>query len=644
MAHCSQSSQSLLAAGPEEKAYMCHLCDKAYKREIYLKNHLLKIHGIDNKKGEDDNDSVFAPTATSTAEDIQQAGEGEQEVPPASKKKRIMPSDEDEDDLENLEAAMKAKESRRELRNNLNLEREFELGFGEEEEIGQVQDVDKPGTSTQAINDGLAKTLAEHEETILESDETIFNKDDSVLKKSWNSNISELTSGRDQAIMDMDVEIKALRKMVAIKDTQVSDLEVKVSEANDEMDMKDRKLKELRDIIRVKNGEIKELVEEAKSITDKVKNSPLKEELKANGKKADNKIKQQANRIKQLEAQLKAEVGKRRPDLEKLKHQANEQLTRAEHYTREEVKHLNTIAALRKKIPCSDLPGCEQGKKCAYSHVLRYAKVEQNSKQIPCTYFLNGKCKFEREEDCKYAHPKGVKNVTFDVETNAPVRRPFSDSVSSARSDSIQEVSVHSLGRTSFSKMAEEARSSGSNPPPSKRSKVLYEYDFSGSENSYNSYARDFMSKFPSTNPPVKRRRSESRGRHFTSNSNNNKSDGKNQGNSQGAQGRRSTLEAPEDRRGSRGNQYQIPIHVTTHPHPQPPHQYSNYPHYQHQGQVKPRSRSSKSRRSRSKSVKAYHSPQHQRGQYRHRSMSRDGYGQRRYSKGSSDKGRRQNW
>ena len=88
MAHCSQGSQSLLA---EDKAFLCHLCDKAYKREVYLKNHLLKIHGIDNKVGEEDNDSVFAPTATSTAEDIQQVGERDQETNPKSKKK-VMPS------------------------------------------------------------------------------------------------------------------------------------------------------------------------------------------------------------------------------------------------------------------------------------------------------------------------------------------------------------------------------------------------------------------------------------------------------------------------------------------------------------------------------------------------------------------------
>ena len=59
------------------------------------------------------------------------------------------------------------------------------------------------------------------------------------------------------------------------------------------MDLKDRKIKEMREIIKVKNGEIKDLVEEVKSFNDKLKNSPLKEELKANGKKADAKIQQQ---------------------------------------------------------------------------------------------------------------------------------------------------------------------------------------------------------------------------------------------------------------------------------------------------------------------------------------------------------------
>ena len=633
MALNPQSSQSLLATAPDDVALSCTICGKGYKREVYLRTHLLKVHGVvpDSQDMEDVNDSVFAPTATSTADDFQQAKDGEDEGTSTStskKKQSILPSYEDEDEVENLEEARKAKDARKELRNQLNLERELQLGFDDDELDEALGDGQVPlaGPSTQAINDGLAQTLAEQEETILPDD-------DSVLKKSWNSNISELTSGRDQAIMDMDVELKNLTKILAIRDTQVTDLRVKVSETNGMMDLKDRKLKEMRDIIKVKNGEIKDLVEEVKSFNDKLKNSPLKEELKANSKKADAKIQQQVARIKKLEAQLKSEANNKRQDMEKLKLQCKEQLTRAEHYFREEVKNLNTIAALRKKIPCNDLPGCDLGKKCAFSHILRYSKNEQDHKQIPCIHFLHGKCKFEREEDCKYAHPKGAKNVTWDVEEDAAVRRQMQDSVSSARSDSVQEISRHSR-KTSFTRMAEVARpnygASGSKPPPNKRSKIVADYDFSGSENSYNSYARDFMAKFPTPGPSEKRKRSVSRGRHV----NNNMEVGKVQGNSKGAQGKRSTLEAPQNHSGSRGSQYPIPIHVTNHQHPQPPH------HYQH----KQRSKSSKSRRSRSQSTRGYYSPQVPRYQARDRSPSRDGYNPRRSFRSSSDRGRRPNW
>ena len=637
----SQSSQSLLASGPDDKALIrCTICDKGYKREVYLKTHLLKVHGIvpDSQDMEEEDDSVFQPAATSTADDFQQVQRDKEGEGSSNKKKQsILPSYEDEDEVENLEEAKKAKESRKELRNQLNLEREFQLGFDDDELEEVLDNVDKvfgnidvapeAGPSTQVINDGLARTLADQEETIV--------GEDSVLKKSWNSNISDLTSGRDQAVMEMEEENKNLKKLLATRDTQVTDLRVTVSEVNGMMDMKDRKLKELREIIKVKNVEIKDLVDEAKSFNDKLKNSPLKEELKANSKKADSKIQQQAARLKKLEAQLK-ELNTKKPEIEKLKLQCKEQLARAEHYIREEVKHLNTIAALRKKIPCHDLPKCELGKKCAFSHLLRYSKAEQDAKQIPCVHYLHGRCKFEREEDCKYAHPKGVKNVTWDVEADEAVRRQMQDSVSSARSDSVQEISRHSR-KTSFTQMAEAARptygASGSKPPPNKRTKIVSDYDFSGSENSYNSYARDFMSKFPTPGPSLKRKRSVSKGRKTN---NNREDDGKYQGNSKGTQGKRSTLEVPVNHNGSRGSHYPIPIHVTTHQHPQPPN------HFQEHG--KRRSRSSMSRRSRSMSTRGYYSPQVPRYQTRDRSHSRDGYKPRRNFRGSSDRGRRPNW
>ena len=146
-----------------------------------------------------------------------------------------------------------------------------------------------------------------------------------------------------------------------------------------------------------------------------------------------------------LEAQAKKMATNSKPEVEKLKRQAQELLTRAEHHAREEMKHLNTIASLRKKIPCGDLPDCEQGKKCAYSHVVKYMKAEVGKmKMIPCVHFLNGRCKFQNEDDCRYAHvwPMG-KNGTIELEDDEVFRaNPHRDTVTSARSASSTNVSA----------------------------------------------------------------------------------------------------------------------------------------------------------------------------------------------------------
>ena len=528
--------------GSGEKLVKCVLCDKGYKRDFYLKMHMKKIHGIEDAVIDelDDLDATdFRPRATSTAEDFTVKQEERDEMgypmitdkPIEAKRKRARSSSEEEM-VENLETAKKAKESRVAMREQMNLERELQMGFDDPE----AEENGIPGPSTQEINDGIAQTLRDQENTVVED----------PAQFSGNLSDSMLTSGRCQAIIDMDKEIITLKKVVVNKESAIMDMKIRVSEANDQLDAKDRVIKEMREIIKIKNGEIDDLVKEAKEFNDKLKRSPLKEELKANSLKAEVKIRQQANHIRTLEAQAKKMATNSKPEVEKLKRQAQELLTRAEHQAREEMKHLNTIASLRKKIPCGDLPDCEQGKKCAYSHVVKYMKAEVGKmKMIPCVHFLNGRCKFQNEDDCRYAHvwPMG-KNGTIELEDDEVFRaNPHRDTVTSARSASVMEVS----GRTSFSRMASHARQSGSgqsgsgSKPPAKRYKLVEDYE------SGNSYATD---KFPE---PVPAQRSSYRDNRKPSNHYQINNNGKNTGNAKGALGKRSSQEAPEPRRGSRG-------------------------------------------------------------------------------------------
>ena len=516
------------------------MCEKTYKRETGLKSHMKKVHGLEDVTGLDGlNESEFDPAATSTADEV---GIKEEIEEGGSKGKKRTRSSSDEEEVENAESARKAKEYRLVAKEQRQLEMDLHMGYDDLlEDLNGVAG----GPSTQTINENIAQTLQEAEKTITEDPgNSIFSQ-----------NTSDLTSGRDQAIMDMDKELATIKKVLANKESESIDLRVKISEANDQLDAKDRVIKDMREVIKIKNGEINDLEKEAKEFNMRLKKSPLKEELKRNSLKAEAKIRQQAEDIKMLKARVKAETNSFKPQVEKLKKQVQDQLTRAEHYTREELRHLNTIASLRKKIPCGELPGCDQGKKCGYSHVLKYAKQEVDKfKQIPCVHYMNGRCKFENEADCRYAHPKVAKDGTIELDDDIVFKTDtgIQDSVVSARSESVQEIYNDS---GSFSRMANSNRpsssgqysahgsrgSGSSSKPPAKRYRLVEDYS------SGNSCATD---KFPTPVPAVRdvRGRNRSEPRYNASNNN-----GKVSGNGRGSQGKGSPLMTQNPRRGSRG-------------------------------------------------------------------------------------------
>ena len=542
------NSQNLLEDQEKERV-KCTLCHKTYQRESGLKAHIKKVHGLEElpqMNASVVNESAFEPAMTSTAEDCLDAVKKEEvgESRPDKRKRSTDSEDsledefkEGEDTSENVESAKKAREARKKVREQLMVERELEMGFPEEEDEDEKDVTVKAGPSnqepsTQDINDGLAEAIKKQEVTQVFEEPSQNSSDDGkeVAKLEVEvKNLKRMLANKDSKVLDLQVKLNDVKdqvdakdRLLAIKDSKVMDLQVKLSEANDQLDAKDRLIKEKREVIKIKDEEIQDLEREAQEFNNRLKISPLKETLKANGIKAERKIKEQANKIKALETKVKNAENKKAPELEKLQRQVSEQLERAEHYTEEEVRLLNIIANLRKKIPCPAMPNCDQGKKCQHAHNLKYAKAEVNY-EIPCFHFNKGWCKWDNEKDCGFAHrkaqvkPQNPNNRGQGQSSQAQGGGSYLDSYEDEDA-SIQEITP----RANYARMATNNR-----PPSAKRSRRSMDY-------SGNSCATD---RLPAPVPAVSREEYEGL--------NNNSGKGKVSGNGRGAQGMRSDLVTP---------------------------------------------------------------------------------------------------
>ena len=512
------NSPNLLSQNTSQR-YQCphDNCGKSYKLEGGLKNHLSKVHGAeDTLLGE----SKFDPQETSTSS----MTDNERPL------KRKRPSDDfvsDTDD-ENFEDALRSKEARADYVGRLNLQRDVDLGYDIESAAEDTM-IGVQITDTQTLLKNLADTI-----------ETSKDNNTTVRAGLMTANDSmELGINNNVELKAKDDTIKMLQNLIHEKDTKIMDMEVIKNEQADMLDDKDRKLKDLRKVVKLKQSEIADLVKDKELSNIKLHQSPAKEALKVEAEKAQRHILNQNNRIRNLEKQtdeLTKHVKfleKEQPDVVKLKKSVKESLDRAEHYTREREGLHNTIAQLKKKIPCYNVATCDLGKRCQNSHVLKYSMQLNNLKTVPCVHFIDNRCKYSAE-DCKYSHEEKY--------LNGKQRKQFLEN------RMLEDISEEEMGGEYFEeeevfepKYAVKTARQG--PPRSKKMRRTESSD--RSESSYNSEATRY---FPEPVPATRRRSST----HSSPRRDSSKRSYTESGNARGARTQRSSQVSPKQRGGSR--------------------------------------------------------------------------------------------
>lgn len=404
MSQNANLSQSLLEK--DSPKFQCSVCQKPYKVEGALKNHMKNFHGLE--------DGVFDPAASSTAVTEEFLERIKEDVFREGKRKRSSEKSDDLDDFdddneENLEEALKAKKIREERLAKLNKERDAALGVEEDP-------MRAGGSNTQEIFQDLQQTVEKSKNHAdRKSNETSQEFEEPSQLSANDNNNSVMLVDDNKEEEKLKKRIDDLEKLMENKDTQILDLQIKVREQNDQLDDKDRIIREKRQLIKIKQDEIDDLYRDKQDDAAKVLKSPLKQQMKAEAEKAKRQIEQQLGRIKNLEKankelQAKLDVADKeeQPKLKKLKQTAHDLIERAEFMKNEKDELNGTIAKLKRKIPCPNFPTCEYGRKCQYSHTHKYSSQRlDNVKTIPCIHYINNRCR-NTAADCNFSHDQAM--------------------------------------------------------------------------------------------------------------------------------------------------------------------------------------------------------------------------------------------
>ena len=517
----------------------CPVCNKDYRIEGALKNHMKKAHGM---SAEDS--MVFEPSMASTAENFLEGMRDEvAEIEEQNRKRKreskssgdIDSCEEDED--EDLESARKAQEARKEKISKLNQERDQVLGLDETMVAG--------GSNTQEIFANLqeaVRRLSGDNDQDQGSQVQVFDEPSQA-----DNNNSTIDVEKEVGQHDLKVKIKQLEDIIENKDSLILDLQVKSNEMNDQLDAKDRVIKEKRQIIKLKQDEIEFHLKNKEEDAQKLKTSPFKEQVREQIKnqwkdqyvKAEKTMANQAGRIKNLENEVAKlnnanqslktklkEAEKEKPQVQKLKSSAQELIERSEFIKNEKLDLENQVARLKKKIPCPDRAKCELGKKCHYSHDLVYQQIKKEVKRIPCHFYVQGKC--HQQEKCGFSHDQAL--------MSAKQRKMFLDNVIKKRNEELEDEYMEEEDdddqvRGNYSRSAEFNRN---------RAKRMKTEDRNRSRDSYDT---DDTRNFPTPIPAGTR----------SSYSNSPRDNSRPAGNARGAQVRRSSLVTPKEKYGSQG-------------------------------------------------------------------------------------------
>ena len=380
----SQSQEE--GSSQSNQGWKCPKCPRSFKHEKSLKNHVEKKHGIDESLNEDS----FAPSRSSTHESAVGLDEDKGEKEKERKRKR-----EDEDESEEDERPRQR------------------MGTIEEEEemiddriLDDTFDRDGARSSTQGVIHEVAEVFRDAERVLVDT-EGGDGLDDSMDR------------ANDKALDDLERKLKLKDDLLHIKDAKLAQREAELAESRELEEQKERILRKAHQELKEKQKEIeqmrKRLAEKNKADFAKRSESPTKAKLKADLEKAAATIKCLTGKAENLKKDMeiaKRAMRKQEYDADtykKVEASLERTLIKLADVEKELELHVKERAILMKKIPCTR-DGCEWGKDCSNSHLLKYddrsePKNPNWKKKVPCRFYLTGGCR-ESAENCRFLHQR----------------------------------------------------------------------------------------------------------------------------------------------------------------------------------------------------------------------------------------------
>ena len=386
----SQMSQPSQAS--QEKEWECPwiACNKVYKFEKGLQNHIKRVHdgkddlleGANNHREVSKTDEVFS------------------EEDDYGRKRKW----EELDDYSDNEEEEKGERTKARL---VSIREEDEFPENGSVDMGLL---DSSPRSTQEIHDVAKRAYAKAEKV----DVDVGLMDDSAeeerldleeLKKTLKSKES-LLNIRNSELAEFEAKIEELKESHEILESSLTKVQNSRAEemrkARAEMEVRDKVIKELRS---------KNLAK-----TNQRAKSPAKEKLKDELSRSSTKMVELAGRIEKLQTDLKkSQAEKKKAEIdakkyERMKISLDETMLEMDNIKRDLEEYRKEMAKARKKIPCTK-PGCNTPRECEFSHLLKYEDRSEPRdpswrKNVPCRYFNHPDgCKYSSEE-CSFSHER----------------------------------------------------------------------------------------------------------------------------------------------------------------------------------------------------------------------------------------------
>ena len=449
------------AASQQDGLWSCPKCPKRFKTEKPLKNHIEKKHGGMDESLDESN---FAPSRSSTHESAVELGEERDR-----KRKR----GEDYEDIEDSDEEMGEKSKPR--LKSIAEEEDVDLALLDDTMEGRSL-----RHSTQGILSEAAELRRQAENRVINmsgDEDNLDNLDDSIERD------------KDKALEVLQEKLRLREDLCNNKDAKIAEKDADLAEAQELNDQKDRiirkamaankefeeKIKKLeKRVAEAERAREKERREKEEQARKKASTSPSKEKLKEEIEKSANTIKCLTGRMENLKKDLeisKRNQRKHESDLvtfQKLQLSLEQTAKKLAEVDQELQKAKKEKAGLLKRIPCT-LEGCNRGRFCENSHLLKYddrsePKSKSWRKKVPCKFFLNGGCR--DAEKCEFAHERPeVEERYVDEEGEDDSFEAFNNDLANHRFIRLRSNSTNNSRDDSVEIMAEFRGDERSNDP-----------------------------------------------------------------------------------------------------------------------------------------------------------------------------------